>query len=145
MNEYIMTLKHAENGVKIDVKEYDGTLEMLRAETGSRTVMLYDASRMLQLMCPVGGDLEDVLVVCDDDGKIFKRPVTLPILNADLRLIDEFVGDLAFIASKPYPYESEDRGLTQEEVEELIEATILFTDVLGDRYPKVIDVHRCYE
>lgn len=145
MENYIMTLKHAKNGLKIEVKDYDGTLEQLRTETGSRTVMLYDAVRMLPLICTPYNKVKAVLVVCDDDGKIFGRPVTMPILSYDLHLVDEFVGDLCFIASKPYPNECDDRGLTREEAETLIDGVTTFLEMMSDDYPKVTEVHKCYE
>lgn len=152
MGNYVITLKHVENGLKIEIKDYDGTLEQLHAETGADTVMIYNAARYLPLVCD-NEILEHVLVVCDDDGKLKDRPVTLPILGPYLEdgkpipesgyyaVYDDFVGDLCFIAERPYPYESDDRGLTRKEAKVLEVSLKMFIEQLTRyKYPDVVEV-----
>ena len=113
MSEYMMILKHTEKGLVLEQKEYKGTLEELRDACGCDCVIIYNAVAYLEETLPAINGWNDLLVVCDDDGKIKEKPATLPIIK-DGKIVDLFVGDLAFI-SADQSSEGDDRGLSMVE------------------------------
>lgn len=114
MSNIVIVRNNGNDTVTVVKKAYDGTLEQLHKDTNSETVMLYRA----QIYCN-WCDIPDVLIVCDDDGKLKGRPATMPIYNEKGEIVDVFVGDVAFIA-EDLQKTGEDRGLTPRETELLV-------------------------
>lgn len=120
MAGYMMILKHQGEGLTLEQKEYNGTLEELHDACECDCIMIYNAIAYLDETLPALNGWHDLLVVCDDDGKIKEKPATLPIIK-DGKIVDLFVGDLAFISADPKS-EGDDRGLTMSECLDLCEA-----------------------